>query len=361
MSIFGGGGTKCTVCNKTAYPAETISFEKKPYHFDCFRCQGDSSGVKCNKKIENTSSANAFEGKIYCTQCFQKGGFAQKQRKVVWKKKENTGASETSGKFGGGGSKCKICDKTVFAAEALQYEKQVYHAECFVCSQDDCGKKMTPSDAANFEDKLFCRKCFAAGGYTRKQALQRKSHRTTPSVYNSKFGGGGMKCEVCAKTVFAAETVSYEKKAYHPGCFTCSHVTDAEAGSVCGKKLTPSSAQALDGNLYCSKCWESGGYRRKQSELKKPAAGATGATPPNRRFSRFGGGGAKCRVCEKTVYPAELLSFEKNAFHAACFICMGETCEKKLTVSNAEGHKKDGVLASWHCKQCFQSLGLNRA
>jgi len=358
MSVFGGGGTKCTICNKTAYPAETLSFEKKPFHFDCFRCQDDSSGEKCNKKIENTSGANAFEGKIYCKQCFAKGGFAQKQRKVVWTKKASSGSSETVSKFGGGGTKCKICNKTVYAAEALQYEKQVYHPDCFICSKDGCGKRMTPSNAANFEDKLFCKKCFADGGYTRKQALQRKTTSTTNAMA-SKFGGGGTKCEVCAKTVYAAEAVSYEKKAYHADCFTCVHVTDAEAGTACGKKLTPSTAQTLEGNLYCGKCWDQGGYRRKQSQLKKPAANA-GATT-DKRFSRFGGGGSKCRVCEKTVYPAELLSFEKNAFHAACFVCMGETCGKKLTVSNAEGRKKDGVLESWHCKQCFQSLGLNRA
>lgn len=357
MSKFGGGGSKCTICTKTCYPAETISFEKLPYHVDCFRCQGETGeeGKTCNKKMEGASKASAYDGKIYCAQCFKKGGFAQKQRNVKWTK-SSSGSTGVSSKFGGGGTSCKVCQKTVFQAEAISYEKQSYHSDCFTCTHEVdgkvCARKMKTSDAKMFEDKLYCSKCFESGGYRNKQGQIKKNTTSTTNALASRFGGGGVKCEVCAKTVYAAETVSYEKKAYHPQCFTCTHVT--EAGVTCAKKLTPSGAKILEGSLYCDKCWESGGYRQKQSKLKK----GTSSGPTNTRFANFGGGGNKCERCDKTVYPAETIQYEKKFFHQACFTCQEETCQKKLTPSSAEYNKKSDSI---HCKQCFQDKGLHLA
>jgi len=361
MSMLGGGGNKCTICTKTCYPAETISFEKKPYHVDCFRCQGETGeeGKTCNKKMEGPSKASAYDDKIYCKQCFQKGGFAQKQRNVKWTKGASSGSASTSSKFGGGGTKCKVCDKTVFQAEAVSYEKQSYHAECFTCTHETdgvaCARKMKVSDAKIFDEKLYCSKCFESGGYRSKQAKVKKTTSTTSNALSSRFGGGGTKCEVCAKTVYAAETVAYEKKAYHPQCFTCTHVT--EAGVTCAKKLTPSGAKILEAKLYCDKCWESGGYRQKQSKLRTGGSGGGGATTDS-RFSKFGGGGNKCERCDKTVYPAETIQYEKKFFHQACFTCEEETCQKKLTPSSAEYNKKNDSI---HCKACFQAKGLHLA
>ena len=115
MSTLGGGGNKCTICDKTAYPAETITYEKKPYHVECFRCS------VCSKKMENASAAAQFEDKLYCRQCFDKEGLAQKQKNVKWEKKESTGTAAPS-KFGGGGTPCNICAKTVYTGEAVTFE-----------------------------------------------------------------------------------------------------------------------------------------------------------------------------------------------------------------------------------------------
>jgi hypothetical protein len=41
---FGGGGNNCVICAKIAYPAETIQYEKKAYHVECFQCS------ECKKK-----------------------------------------------------------------------------------------------------------------------------------------------------------------------------------------------------------------------------------------------------------------------------------------------------------------------
>lgn len=347
MSKFGGGGTKCTICDKTAYPAETIQFEKLPYHVECFRC------TDCNKKMEGAAKAKQFESKLYCEHCFQKGGFAQKQKKVVWTKKESTG-SATSSKFGGGGNPCTVCAKTVYLAETLSFEKKIYHAGCFKCAE--CSKKMSASDAAAFEDNVYCKKCFTAGGYNRKQAATAKKSGGGGGSSNamaSKFGGGGVKCKICEKTVYSAEQVSYEKQAYHADCFKCSREVD---GKPCGKKLTPSGAAQFDGKLFCIKCFGEGGYRQKQAATAKSGAG-TGTS--NALASKFGGGGTKCSVCDKTVYSAELVSFEKSAFHADCFKC--KNCSKKLSTASAEGKKLPDGGVDAYCKKCWGELGLNRA
>jgi len=297
--------------------------------------------------MEGAGKAAQFEDILYCTHCFEKKGFAQKQKKVVWTKKENTGGSAIASKFGGGGTKCTICDKTVYTAETVSFDKKAYHSDCFACKT--CGKKITPSNAASFEGVIHCSKCFKDGGYSNKQAKASSSGSSGSSsnALASKFGGGGTKCTVCAKTVYAAETVSFDKKPYHSECFKC---------NTCDKKMTPSGAASFEGTIHCTKCFKEGGYTQKQASTARKTGGG-GAT--NAMASKFGGGGTKCIVCEKTVYAAETVSFEKQAYHAECFKC--KHCDKKITPSGAEGKKGEDGFVTTYCKKCWGELGLNRA
>jgi cysteine/glycine-rich protein len=221
----------------------------------------------------------------------------------------------------------------------------VYHAECFTCGE--CSKKMTASDAAAYEDKVFCRKCFKDGGYSQKQAKSGGNvSAPTTNAMASKFGGGGNKCKLCEKTVYPAETVSFEKVAYHAECFKC---------SSCARKMSPSGAATFEDELFCTKCFKDGGYSRKQASTHHAPTGVTS----NAMASKFGGGGTKCITCDKTVYAAETLSFEKQAYHADCFKCLH--CDKKMTPSTAEGQKQEDGSVKVYCKKCWGELGLNRA
>jgi len=346
MSAFGGGGTKCVICDKTAYPAETVVHEKKPYHVDCFAC------TICTKKMEGGSKAALYknsetdETTLMCTGCFSKGGYAQKQKKVIWTKKEST-TSATASKYGGGGLKCKICAKTVYAAETVSYEKEPYHPGCFKCSA--CDKKMVPANAAAFDDKLYCVKCFATNGLNQKQAASSKKHTAsgTTNAMASKFGGGGSKCKACDTTVYSAEAVSYDKIIYHPKCFKC---------SKCSKQMTPAGAACFEDTLYCSKCFQDEGLHRKQAEGKK-ASGEPATVNP--LASKFGGGGTACVTCSKSVYPAELVSYEKQAYHADCFTC--KLCTNKMNVNTAQGKKREDGSVDVYCGKCWTSEGLGRA
>jgi cysteine/glycine-rich protein len=163
-SKFGGGGAKCTVCEKTVYAAETVAYEKKPYHGDCFKC------TTCSKKM-TPSGAALFEEKLYCTKCFDAGGFRTKQAATASKANHSGAASSAPSKFGGGGAKCYGCNTTVYAAEAISYEKKSFHSDCFKCK--NCSKKMSPSGAeakkTGDEIEVYCRKCWGDLGLNRAQ------------------------------------------------------------------------------------------------------------------------------------------------------------------------------------------------
>jgi cysteine/glycine-rich protein len=252
------------VCSKTAFPAETIQYEKKAYHVECFQCS------ECKKKMDGPAGAANYEGVLFCKHCFAKGGYSLKQKAVSWTPSADAGSAAPS-KFGGGGLKCTTCEKTVYAAETVSYEKKPYHAECFKCH--NCAKKMSPSGAAAFEDKLLCSKCFADGGYRQKQAAsasKKTDGKPATSSAPSKFGGGGQKCYGCQTTVYAAEAIAYEKKLFHGDCFKCKN---------CAKKVSPSGAEAKRSgdeiDVFCKKCWGELGLNRASVALKKSADSTT--------------------------------------------------------------------------------------
>ena len=65
---LGGGGTKCCICTKTCYPAETLNYEGNPYHAQCFNCK------HCGIRISAVAQAQHKRGDVYCAKCFQELG-----------------------------------------------------------------------------------------------------------------------------------------------------------------------------------------------------------------------------------------------------------------------------------------------
>jgi len=50
---------KCAICNKTAYPLESVTALEKTYHKACFKC------ATCKQSL-NLKNFKGYEGKIYC-------------------------------------------------------------------------------------------------------------------------------------------------------------------------------------------------------------------------------------------------------------------------------------------------------
>jgi len=61
-------------------------------------------------------------------------------------------------KYGGTPEKCVICTKTVYAMEAITYDKATYHKTCFKCL--NCKKTLQPSSVAMIKGDLYCKNCF---------------------------------------------------------------------------------------------------------------------------------------------------------------------------------------------------------
>jgi len=122
------------------------------------------------------SGAAIFEDKLYCTKCFEIGGFRTKQAATASKANFTGTTSSAPSKFGGGGAKCYGCSTTVYAAEAISYEKKSFHSDCCKCK--NCGKKMSPSGAeakkTGDDIEVYCRKCWGDLGLNRAQVNVKK-------------------------------------------------------------------------------------------------------------------------------------------------------------------------------------------
>jgi len=343
---YGGGGKVCVSCNKTVYLAEMTMLDKKPYHKKCLRC------ADCGKKVVN---ANVFEGKPYCNKCWTSGGYASKQLKIGWKKKGGTGNSNGhssgSSRYGGGGTPCNYCGKTVFMGETMTYEKIIYHPKCFMCT--DCNKKIDPTKVGGvLEKKIKCIGCWKTGNYTQKQTVTHtaaKSTGKTKSSGSSKYGGGSKVCFACGKKVFLAEMVMFEGKPFHARCLVCSD---------CGVKTSVNKLNFFEERLICKKCWDTKGYVSKQAHTSTKKNTGGKKKKVDSRFRKFGGGGTKCYICGKTVYDAELISFEKKAYHTQCFKCCN--CDKKLKSGTACYTKLNDEI-KLYCKKCYYEGGHDRA
>ncbi|CAG7905563.1 unnamed protein product [Brassica rapa] len=67
------------------------------------------------------------------------------------------------------------------------------------------------------------------------------------------------------------------------------------------------------------------------------------------RMSSFTGTQQKCKACEKTVYPVELLSADGVSYHKSCFKCTH--CKSRLQLSRYSS--MEGVL---YCKPHYEQL-----
>jgi cysteine/glycine-rich protein len=158
---LGGGAVKCTLCEKSVYPAEQVNFNTKPYHGTCIQC------TDCNTKT-HVNNINEFENRLICGKCWGVGGYARKQ---LAQPSHGSGAkapvNPAFAKLGGGSVKCHLCEKSVYPAEQVNYNGKVFHGNCIVCA--DCNTKTHVNNINEFEDRLICGKCWGVGQYARKQ------------------------------------------------------------------------------------------------------------------------------------------------------------------------------------------------
>ena len=186
-SFGGGGGEKCTICNKTVYAAERAAANGKPYHKECFRC------ATCNVKLTNNFCVDANSGALLCKPHFMQnvrenpavaGKADSARRESIMPVPEElpatapapmpapapappptpapaAPAAPAASRFGGGGQKCARCGKTVYAAEMAMAQGDMYHKECMRCLT--CNVKLGGQYCADANGGLFCKPHFVQG------------------------------------------------------------------------------------------------------------------------------------------------------------------------------------------------------
>jgi ubiquitin-large subunit ribosomal protein L40e len=69
------------------------------------------------------------------------------------------GMADAKPKFGGGGTSCAVCAKTVYPADPkISSDGLVWHRECFKCV--NCKGQVSISNMAQIEGKVFDKACF---------------------------------------------------------------------------------------------------------------------------------------------------------------------------------------------------------
>lgn len=111
----------------------------------------------------------------------------------------------------------------------------------------DSPKKERPFGVAGGGQKDLVSK-FNAKSNGGDAPVKRKSLINTSSKGSSRFGGGGLKCVTCTKTVYLAEKLEYDGKAYHKLCFRCLQ---------CNIQPTIKNVAVYEGKLFCKSCFVS--------------------------------------------------------------------------------------------------------
>ena len=171
---------KCLVCDKSVYENEKLTADGKTWHKTCFRC-------KHCKKVLSLGNYAAVSDTVFCKphfkQLFAEGGGSyasmtgEADPKRSWSTNKASGTEATSGsgdksaspgpapspsvkalmgKFGGVSidAKCPACDKTAYAAEAVDVDGAKWHKGCFRCAECRCSLSLMT--VVQCEGKLWC-------------------------------------------------------------------------------------------------------------------------------------------------------------------------------------------------------------
>jgi len=185
----------------------------------------------------------------------------------------------------GGGAKCAVCTKSVYAADPqVKADAKVFHATCFTCKE--CKSQITLAKWAQLEGENFCKPCFKKvfmlrGKYsdvagappkvTGKASVEKEAEppsaaaapppapvaeapkaptpaKAAPAAATpgeSKYGGGS-KCDVCSKSVYFSDPkISADGKVWHASCFKCLE---------CKQNITLQKWAQLEGKNFCKPC-----------------------------------------------------------------------------------------------------------
>eukprot|EP00005_Dracoamoeba_jomungandri_P005021 CAMPEP_0174258294 /NCGR_PEP_ID=MMETSP0439-20130205/7309_1 /TAXON_ID=0 /ORGANISM="Stereomyxa ramosa, Strain Chinc5" /LENGTH=490 /DNA_ID=CAMNT_0015341749 /DNA_START=1335 /DNA_END=2807 /DNA_ORIENTATION=+ len=272
--------------------------------------------------------------------------------------------SETKPRWGGAPSdKCVKCEKTVYPAEKVVMEGQIWHIECLRCIE--CNKKIGGSNWGGFvppDNHPYCKPCYrklvqAAGGSVaisgsttewKPKTEEEKASSSNPLA--SRFGSSATDvCVGCGKKCYIAEKVVMEGQDWHIECLRCCECNKKLGGNNWGGFVPP------DNKPYCKPCYNKlvqaagGSVAISGSDLGGSSGKKSNSNP---LASKFGGNAELCVKCGKRCYQAEKVVMEQRIFHIECLRC--KECNKKLSGNNWGGFVPPDDDP--YCKPCYTRM-----
>lgn len=164
MPTLGGSTAQCPKCSKAIYAVEqVIGPGDKFYHRACLTC------TSCNKRLESSSLLEHDE-LPYCKSCHNKEfGIADlrsspsvsgKSNSVIRSQLSTPSSTPNSSpsRWGGGGTKCNRCEKTVYFAEETKAVGKTWHKACLRCTE--CNKTLDPGRLSDRDGAPHCNPCY---------------------------------------------------------------------------------------------------------------------------------------------------------------------------------------------------------
>jgi len=420
---------RCHLCEKTTYNAERITYNGVPYHKDCFRC------VFCKRKQSAATVSPIGDAWFSCSYHLSKVMTKGRSSSQVMSSSEKTSKRRTStvklteeeinekieygiqwraeskkqvymfkadlsGPNSRTNPRCQKCEKTVYPAEMFTYEMVPYHKACVRCLQ--CNRLIGPSESTPFGEKVFlCSNHYekligkidqrsrkiSAGNRHKSRTFQstedlsqgiewlKGGQKQTYTYVDESKTGVNFKCQLCGKTSYPAETLTYNGIPYHGACFRCLR---------CGKKLTAGNANPFGNcNYLCdnhyknivmslgidlastgtSKTATTSTYIKRDLNEIDPRMyeGYNWRVKKGRQTYKYpedfkSAGPPRCNVCSKKCYPAETVSYEGIPYHLNCMRCL--RCNKRLSSANATPFGEEVFLCNIHFEQFGQGQGL---
>jgi len=274
-----GGAPKCNVCQKAAYPEESQIYDGKSFHKACFKC------LSCKFSI-SLSAIAMIQGDLYCKNCFMRmfktkgsyGIFGDKTLPEHDKRKVDSN-SVTSSPI-----KLSNVENHENNNQNNQHNNHINRNNKL---SDQWIKSSNVSEPKSSEH--IVPKAGDVSARAKVAIFQQLTPAASPEIIKSAkpanssklvYGGGGIKCTKCDKTVYPLEAQTYDGKSFHKSCFNC---------LTCKSAVSVKNVAIFEKRLYCKNCFvrmfkTKGSYGIFNEKKVNESEGSGTITPPENQI-----------------------------------------------------------------------------
>ncbi|KNC52641.1 LIM domain-containing protein unc-97 [Thecamonas trahens ATCC 50062] len=322
---FGGNHAKCPKCSKTVYPIEARKINDIRYHKTCARC------AECDKTVG--ADYVVANNQLYCKVHVPKSSALVASSAPPPSSRTSSRPASVGG-FGGGGSKCPTCAKTVYKLEALKIDNVVFHKSCVRCAT--CAKVLKKETYVKVEGTFYCE------GHVPKLKAVDGATGERPSFEAPPPSGAAMSAvgdEVAAAVDRIGDHVATSEAL--PKCLGCREPIDGARTAALGGSFHPAC-------LKCASC-----NMPIKGVVKEDLKARKAYCLPH--YQASGGAAAKtytCVACSSTIQAGDRVTLPSNkaSYHKACFVC--SKCSGPIAGSSADSGSYALVDGAPVCSSC---------